>query len=686
MKKNFLYISSLAISSLLAFSACSDETGADVNHGKSPVELSVGLAGETFTTRAITELPVDAQLSTLPTGTTLYMVMKSEAQGKDTKWTMTKAVTGEATNNISPVNFTESGTIRYWDDVYARDAAVSVYGICTPGGTPNAPTIGGKSTYTHTETPTTGAWSTDANGLTISNWTVSADQANLSAETFADQDLCYSNNIASYNSTDNRMQFAGGKFDKGNLVFYHALTKVTVNMIAGKGFEVGGGKTAFQSPATATLHNFNTKGDFELTAGVVSNQTEEEADITTFLTNDDKSGTEEVVTRSAIVMPGRTLAATDKILTVDGDGNPYDVTAAQLVDVMPDGAKTMLQGTEYIINVRINKTGIKVTATIKAWDTVEGTNYSPFINITQSYGDSGDNFAKGFSLYLSQGAGVDASLEDDFAKGTDVTYNDSKYTLDSPLYWPNHQKHYLFRGIWPLVAESGTDKTPSAQVNDNSISVANCAYEGGKYPSDLMLGYPRKAGEKCQAHNKDVATCGICATEGSIAMNFQYVMSRVEVNLSTNTDPDAKNAVVFDEKTKVEIVNGYKEGYILFKDGTSDFTGKSTADYAMNKVGDSNVKFHDAIIPQSLGDGDGKLMFRITVTDTDGKEDKYETVLGIKDIEVTPAGGAKGYISAWAPGVYYIYNLYITKTGIKVTATIKDWVEVKNDDPYHIWM
>lgn len=684
MNKNFLYITSIAVSSLLALSACSDESGVvdnNTNEGKTTIDLNVGMAGAAAT-RAITELPDPANLSTLPTGTTLFMVMKSEVDAQ-TKWTMTKAVTGTVTDKKSAVAFSVDGTPRYWDDCGARDAMVSVYSICTPGGTPNTPTIGGKSQYAFTGTPSTGAWS-DAytpSALTISNWTVQTDQAALNATTFADQDLCYSNNVTKYSETeDHRLKFnntTSGKFDKGDLVFYHALTKVTVNMTAGDGFEAADSKKAFQSPATATIHDFQVQGDFDIPTGVVTPKGAYVDNITTFMTNDDKTGTEEVVTRSAIIMPGRTLAASDKILTVDGDGSTYNVTAAELVAAMPEGDKVMQQGTEYIINVRISKTGIKVAATIADWKNVEGTNYSPLINFTQSYGAEGTDFGKGFSLYLSQNAGVDASLEDNFAKGTDVSYAASKYTLVTPLYWPNHQKHYLFRGVWPLVgaATDGT-QTPSTNVEAKKIAVANVAYAKDSYPSDLMLGYPRKAGETCESHGKDVTTLGICATEGSIAMNFQYVMSQVEVNLSTS---EAANKVIFDERTTVEIIGGYYDGFFLFKNGASDFTDKTTGDYGMHKEGDTNKKFHDAVIPQSL---EG-LKFRITVTDSEGKSDKYETVLGIKEIEVTPSGGSARKIDTWEPGKKYIYNLYITKTGIKVTATLTDWITVTADE--NVW-
>lgn len=674
MNKNFLYISLIA-SSVLAFSACTDEDNIanGDNSGKQAIELQVGMAGSGPASRAITNLPEVAKLSTLPTGTTLYMVMKSEAEGKDAKWTMTKATTGVADSETkaSPVSFTESGTARYWDDVYARDAAVSVYGICTPGGTTNTPAIGGKSVYAFMGVPTTGAWETTANSLTLTNWTVRDAQADLSAQAFADQDLCYTNNVSSNSTGDNRMKFGtqtSGKFDKGDLVFYHALTKVTINMTAGDGFDAADSKKAFVSPATATIHGFKTQGDFELTAGVVSNQTAEKADITTFLTNDDKSGTAEVVTRSAIVMPGRTLAATDKILTVSADGNPYDVTAAELVAAMPE-SKVMLQGTEYIINIRISKTAIKVTATIKDWDTVTAADETPLINVTTSYGQEGTNFGKGFSFLRS------TSINDGYANNATVDYADSKYTMTPQLYWPNHSTHYFFRGVWPLIGDA-TDgsQTLSSNVSASAISVTNGAYAEGKYPSDLMLGYPRTTSEACP-HGNTVATSGICATEGEIRMNFQYVMSQVEVNLQTS---DGADKVVFDSHTEVDIVGAYTDGTILLSDGSATLSTKPDY-YTMHRKGASDVNYHDAIISQNVE----ALKFRITVTDTDGNQDKYETVFAISEIKVTEDGVEKD-ITAWEPGKHYVYKLLITKTGIKVTATIKDWITATGGTS--IWM
>ncbi|MDY5087822.1 MAG: fimbrillin family protein, partial [Alloprevotella sp.] len=184
---------------------------------------------------------------------------------------------------------------------------------------------------------------------------------------------------------------------------------------------------------------------------------------------------------------------------------------------------------------------------------------------------------------------------------------------------------------------------------------------------------------------------GICATDapdgsthdddGKIHLNFQYAMSQVVVQLKTNPDASSTNKVTFDEKTKVEILNGYTEGALMLGDGSSDFSNYAdkNQDYTMhNETAGNYTNYRDAIVPQSLTSPAGDLKFRITVGD-----DAYETVLGIKDIPVT-IGGKKQKIDAWKPGKKYVYTLTITKTGVTVAATIADWDTVTADTP--IWM
>ena len=95
---------SLMASLLLAFTACRDEGEHEIipdipTAEKTPIALSVGGLGDEGATRAITEELDESKLGTLPAGTAIYMVMKSEKKhgsSSDTKYAVTKGITGEA--------------------------------------------------------------------------------------------------------------------------------------------------------------------------------------------------------------------------------------------------------------------------------------------------------------------------------------------------------------------------------------------------------------------------------------------------------------------------------------------------------------------------------------------------------------------------------------------------------------
>lgn len=683
----------IVFSSLFAAYGCSSEEDNDPFYSeKHPIELGVGI--ETPTSRAVVTDGQGKTLHAFSSPTNIWLVMKSDyvalsgdnaspneldfKGNKDTKYCVTYGTTADVVETTKNKVGFDIANLRYWDDIHARSSRLSIWALTVPN-------------KTRTDLWSVANWGTSA-PTTDKAWTITSNQT---AETVVNEDLCFSNNIAIYASpgSDSRLKFNTEPkgFDTGNLIFYHALTKITVNLVEGKGFDKTI-NTDFNVDADdpVTLNGSILSGTFDVAEGVFKPYTASAATTTMAKiakTQEDTSTPGESISKiqfEALVMPGRDLSTTlANAITFGVDKNHFTVSNETLLAKLKESSAvnsdwtTMEAGKNYVFTFIINQTDIKVIATVAEWDELTGSNYSPLINVVQSYGSEGTNFGKGFSLYLSQGTNDEASFDDDFAKGTDVTYSADKYTLDTQLYWPNHQKHYLFRGVWPLVGDTGTPITPTDKVSVKGISVQNVKYAEGTYPSDLMLGYPRIDPEYCP-HGKNSAEKGICATQGDIRMNFEYMMSQVEVNLSTS---DISNSVVIDDNTIVEIIGGYSEGVILFGTGSSDFTGKSTADYIMSKQDASNKKYLDAIIPQSLE----SLKFRITVRDNDGKLDKYETVLGIKDIEVTTAGGSKGKISAWESGKKYVYNLYITKTSIKVTATIKDW-ETVTSDSNHIWM
>ena len=98
--------------------------------------------------------------------------------------------------------------------------------------------------------------------------------------------------------------------------------------------------------------------------------------------------------------------------------------------------------------------------------------------------------------------------------------------------------------------------------------------------------------------------------------------------------------------------------------------------------GDGNEnKRLSAIVPQTLtyttAQADGNVKFRITIyndagdlTNIDVYEADIKPILNSgKTAEVAPNG-------KWESGVHYVYNLKISKTEVKVTATLADWTTV----------
>lgn len=689
MNKHFLYNIMLA-TSLVGISACSNDVANNsytVGEADNEIRFATGVVSGNMT-RAITRANYNTesyQFLPLSAGTKVHIKTEGTWEGKSTITHYTQTGTAKALD-ASKSEIENVGI--YWDDYGIgdpansanRSAGINVYAACVDGKPASA--IGTISNW---------------EGL---SWTLPADMS-----TWKDKDLLFSNNNSDEGATNstgmNKANVGRYKFDTQkegtacNLELHHAMSKITVNLKAGEGFPIVDGVAKFENDPTVTLSSFNLGGTVNiktLTATATGNSgTATLAKATTATTNF-------TATYEGLIFPGNALEASHKAAAKSGglakincDGNIFTIYADEIMTAMNkaeetatdanDGDTEFHSGKNYILNIIVNKTAIKVTATVVDWVNVTAADETPLINVTTSYGQEGTNFGKGFSFLRS------TSINDGYTNDATIGYADNKYTMSPQLYWPNHSTHYFFRGVWPLVgaltsletAETpNTQNTLSSNVTGNAITVKNVPYEEGKYPSDLMLGYPRITTESCP-HGNPVAASGICATEGEIRMNFQYVMSQVEVNLHTNDAEGATNKVNFDSNTKVEIVDAYTDGTILLSDGSA--TMGTNADYTMNRKGASNVAYHDAVIPQGVT----TLKFRITVKDPESSTlDSYETVFTISEIEVIEGTNPAAKITDWEPGKHYVYNLLITKTGIKVTATIKDWVTATGGTT--IWM
>ena len=694
-RKDFIY--TLAASFVLGLGSCTSEDFWDTfdRTVDGPIEFTVGVEASP-SQRAMTraEEPATTGYYAMQPNTQVCLRVdgmwkrKSETEPVSKPTTCTTVAATETDKTINALSFTESEKL-YWDDYGFGDPdnsenyskGLQVLGVAVDG-MDEAPEINDKSKWESLP------------------WAVATDGKNV-----LNSDIIVSNNLYV-----NRYKFEKPtKKHPGNLVFTHPLSKITINIKAGVGFTKGSiGKTTYkfeEDPVVTLTHAksldgiTNSANDYCLTNGTINIATAtataasegkyKAAVIAGTTSTTDKTYT---VIKQAIVYPDTQFGDNDDdvIAVVQADGNVYYVTAKQIrAKITEVGGHTDFKtkaGYNYIINVTVNKTGLLTTATVTAWNEVVSDEASPKINVTGSETQTvslPSDFGGKFDFWLSE------TIDGGYVCGATPSINSDgsmDWTGTNLLYWPDHNTHYHFRGLFPYRDEDA--KTGPLVVEDKGIQVvkvANGAYNASTSPSNFMIGMPEfddetLCGNKETGHTQvDMRTGGICAREGYINLNFRYMMSQVEVKLTSQTDDNNSTKLVDLKYVKVELVNVGTGGNILLSNRSAVVTTESdNTPYALHMVNGDNKHYHDIIIPQTLIDNDkNKVKFKIAVYSEDpalnasaAKDVYYADVAPIK---VAANGGTAAATNAWQSGVHYVYNLNITKTQINATVSLTDW-------------
>lgn len=701
--KNILF----TLSCLWLLTSCTDEATVNdtVVADKTPIALSVGGADTvSILKRAITQDPDVAHRGQLPAGTALFMVMKSEKAKATPLYTVTKGTT-EAPDDekVNRVSFGESnsGFVRYWDDCYARDAQVSIYAVCSPGSTKTI-TIDGRSNYQYTDLPTTGAWSTTVNYLTVANVAVSTNQT---ATTLRDEDLCYSNNIANNADpyADGRLKFNNtltNKFDHGRLAFYHALSKITFVVKRGKGFSES--EFLFNSGTNIQLTDFYTKNTlFNIATGEFTGDYSGEVIQTMAQSGSAATG----YTLEALVMP-----TTDLNTAVKGDidftiaDNHYQLSKADLLEKITAADRTahltdgtqLKPGVNYVFTLIIAKTGIEnITATLLDWEQVGAEELYPsnakvtlnledrsgIVTDADIYrlGETADNITHDITMERGKGYVWTGPYE-----GPNRLAG-SPRKLQTDWYWPNNKTFYHFRAITP----TGTAKKTDAGKDYVALEHGETIDDDHKY-TDITWGAPFKDiadTEKIAyttTHGFDGSDAhqiypAIGATKDEIKLLLFHAMSDISFDIYTSGGADKVDLGDGTEgnRTTLRFENLVTTGKVWLGNGlvTADATPVSTYNFTTYPSPDSegHLKWNNyGAVPQALDN----VVLVITTPDHNEYRVAMKDVVAtsISETNVRYPAYTDNKVNRWYPGVKYTYRFKLTKKGITdLTATILEW-------------
>lgn len=725
MKK---YITLGAVAMSLLTTGCSNdlisENSPVDNSGKERIVLGAGDGQSAFVTRA-----------GFSNETRIVARYVSDSRASDAAKCVTTVLT--ATSEVSGKGYSDvkylDGQTRYWDDAYGRKSILSVYAVAIPNQ--NKSTEGTNMPSNILKGGET--WATaNANDNTL-GWTVKTTQVYTD---LADQDLTYSNNIQqsgkkgvwtwdyitaknyptpTYNAetgmnstehkygepevTDGRMYFtqegkkvnealtdAPGHFDKGQMEFKHALSRIQVNLLRGEGYT-----GTLSLTGNLQLNNMPYTGTLNIKSGEWTGPTTGPVNMAQWAT----AAASKDLTYEAQVLPGYVFANDDNnAMQFTIGGNTYYITNKMLRAALKDkpgvtSDYNMLQGNRYIFDITVAKAKIQnITATIVDWNEVNAEN----VDI--------DNSHVKFSFYNGGDACTDINLYK-YEQTLDKIYTDDSYTANPAAgsayteveglnvstgmtseYYKDNQTAYHFRSI-----NNAAETTLNSDKTAFTMTSGNTDYHWGapmktdltsdKLPYDLAKGYLSSIAKGIVAADKE---SDINLTE--VHMMSQVVVKLTSIPSSTQTAAAKVNLAGATVKlTKLSKTGTVDMGSGLITPATGDGIGDLTA-VTVAKEGETDVYSCTLnVIPQALtrGTTDNDYV-GITIHTADNNE--YYIVKKLSEIIATSVGseitnmqeaGEGKYITRWYPGHKYIYTFNITKTEIKnITATIVNWNEV----------
>lgn len=714
---------------------------------KTPISLSIGgIDTPVPATRAVITDGTGKTMQAFDKDAYIFMVMQSDygtddfGGSHDTKYNVTR---GDVAEGQGTVTFTDNNK-RYWDDAHARSTQLNIWAYAQKGqkwttcsfqeitGTDSETSDTYKKEY-QTGGTTVWPWQTQRIYPAIREWKVAytTNYPQQTADDLEKQDLLFSNNL-SYNQEkswpDNRLKFdfTNRKFPTENVMkFYHAMSKITIQIKAGDGFKGDGTDFALKNGTIDLLSGFNTMGLFNIKDGEFQ-MIHESLNITSIpLVRTTVGKTEPYYTLEALAIPNihQFMKSHSGVDTnsrfVDGsnnimlqftiDNNMYQITSDDLFDAITgktnattltdNGTYVPLEaGKNYVFTFTVGKTKIQnLTAQVAEWETVNADNVTPSnARIKLQLEERGEAQTTDVAFYKANDNKTTDGIDDNYTTynwksgytNLGATYADGHWSTN--YFWESNKDFYHFRALMP----DETVVTSDAEGDYASLT------SGASY-TDVRWGAPMKDDGDNETSGTfrwtyDPVNYGfdnadhtqiykaIGPTEDPVKLILFHMMSDLTFKITTTTGDDKVTLVDGDNKTKVEIVGFYPGGKVLLGTGLvkTTGTGTETRSVAWNSVDEGVQVYKYGAVPQDL------TAVKLYITTPDNNQ----YIVDLNDVKATSVTTAnivnpytlsdgKYVISRWYPGFKYVYSFTLKKTGItNLVATVVNWETITADN------
>lgn len=587
--------------SVLTMAGCSNDDEASLVQERLPLTFETSLSGRSQVTRAAgSQIETDDELLCY-----VRHIVDGQTDAVQTK--LVTIINDEPTDTLYWDDFSESTNDGSKDLRTNGHGLQSYYGYCYNGGTPT--TVLDEATG-------------------VLGWTTKADQTASGA--LKANDLIWSAEQTAI-TYEHAKENNHGKLE---VPYYHAMSKFTIVVVAGEGFEA-----TDLNAATVTLKDMNLEGTFTAPTSTVVATGTTEVKMYANATDTEKSSR----AYEAVSVPLVSLTKDKLLATINNvDGNNYDIKLTD--DILKDWAKGIdneksKSGVNYKLTITLNKQTITVVATLAGWTDVSatGTGEINFTADVKSIDKDNDGLTDGdaFTLWKMSALTKEAFAE---AKKTIATYNGSAFTYDKKLYWDKDSDDSFFRAL-------AKKETTLTAVEDTTLAQG----------TDLLWGTTAEhtGTEANGTEHKYEEGVAINPRTGAVPLIFKHVMSKVVVNLETTDDASQ----VVTTGATVTMTNVIDNGTLNIFTGKVK-SGDNKSDVVVKNK--DNTITEAIMVPQEIND-----KAKIVITLADGTT--YSLLLNTCEDKDGKA------VKDWYSGNLYEYTITLKKEEIQFRVMVKDW-------------